>query len=480
MADCLNEITGVQSISLYPNKDIRFEWPDIANESEVDLIVGSDDGYIISNPELLPKWERVVGYSGNYKQNYSDEFTFLAFGIENKIPEILKDLRDNRVGYIVEILTTGNSNYIFQSPVFLNNANTKQIDSHSWAVSLSYRVPSFDNRLTLLDISLFVEGILITLDMSTPSTAGFNLTFASGSLFMDWDDGGGLIPFVSGVELLKIYTTPGTKNIKISGSLENITKFIADNSKITLIEDLKTGLLTMFDIQDNLYNGDLDMSNAPISEFFFTKNNTAVNTIFATSGNGATAFNLDNSGIVGVFNALNVPVETQFRADTNPLMTNVIFANSGNLDTPSLHIVGSGIATLDLSNFQNGLGSVSIEIRNTVSLTNITFSSSGNSLKDAKLFINSLGYTDFTGFTFAGNSFVLNYNVNPATAADVNQMLSELYDLVSGEGVGGDYTGRTIHMGGAGMAAPDGSAGGYDGLTAKTNLQGKGITVNTN
>ena len=29
-------------------------------------------------------------------------------------------------------------------------------------------------------------------------------------------------------------------------------------------------------------------------------------------------------------------------------------------------------------------------------------------------------------------------------------------------------------------AAPDGSSGGFDGLTAKTNLQGKGITVTTN
>jgi hypothetical protein len=65
------------------------------------------------------------------------------------------------------------------------------------------------------------------------------------------------------------------------------------------------------------------------------------------------------------------------------------------------------------------------------------------------------------------------------TAAEVNHILVDLANLVSGEGVGGDYTGRRIYMYGT-NAAPDSSSGGYDGLTAKANLQAKGITVNTN
>ncbi|MCJ7802748.1 MAG: hypothetical protein MUP82_10375 [Candidatus Marinimicrobia bacterium] len=48
-----------------------------------------------------------------------------------------------------------------------------------------------------------------------------------------------------------------------------------------------------------------------------------------------------------------------------------------------------------------------------------------------------------------------------------------------GEGVGGNYTGRFINIAGT-NAAPDGTSGGFDGLTAKTNLQGKGFAVITN
>ena len=165
MPNCPSEIIGVKSISLYLNSGIQLIRPDISNENEVNLIADGAGSYTISNPVLLPKWERIVGYSRNYKQNYSDEFTFMVNGIENEIPAIIKDLRSNRVGYIAEILTTGNQSYVFQSPVFLNNANTKQIDSHSWQVSLSYRIPSFLNKLTLLSTILTNDPDILPVDI---------------------------------------------------------------------------------------------------------------------------------------------------------------------------------------------------------------------------------------------------------------------------------------------------------------------------
>jgi len=61
---------------------------------------------------------------------------------------------------------------------------------------------------------------------------------------------------------------------------------------------------------------------------------------------------------------------------------------------------------------------------------------------------------------------------NSWTTAQVNEMLV-LYDTIS---VGG-YTGRTIQI--DNNAAPDGSAGGFDGLTAKANLIAKGFNVLT-
>lgn len=154
MADCTQEIIGVQKITLYINKNILYNFPDVSNENEVNITVNSEGSVIIEDVDQYPKWERINGQSGNYKQNFLDEFSFLAHGVENNVPEIIKDLRNNRLGFICVIKTTGNDNFIFQSPVFLNVANTKQIDSHSWNVSLSYRIKTFQNYLSVLNTVL--------------------------------------------------------------------------------------------------------------------------------------------------------------------------------------------------------------------------------------------------------------------------------------------------------------------------------------
>ncbi|MCK5613610.1 LamG domain-containing protein, partial [Candidatus Pacearchaeota archaeon] len=145
------EIIGVQKIALYVNEDVVYRYLDISNENEVALVSPVDPFIIINDVNQLPKWERTTDNSGNYKQDYNDEFSFLLHGIENDVPEIIQSLRNNRAGFIAEILTTGNKPFIFRTPVFLNTDNTKQIDSHSWQVSLSYRIPSFEDKLTLTE-----------------------------------------------------------------------------------------------------------------------------------------------------------------------------------------------------------------------------------------------------------------------------------------------------------------------------------------
>lgn len=154
MSNCVSEIIGVKKIALYINNGARFERPDVSVENEVNLIVTESENFLLTDIKSQMKWERTLAFSGNYKQNYFDEFTFLLHGVQNEIPEIIKTIRKNRLGYIIEIITTGNKSLVFQSPVFLNNENTKQIDSHSWNISLSYRIPSFLNNLTLLDVTI--------------------------------------------------------------------------------------------------------------------------------------------------------------------------------------------------------------------------------------------------------------------------------------------------------------------------------------
>lgn len=159
---CQNEIIGVKSIGLYINKDVRIRRPNPSVENEVDLIAHAKGSYVINEDKEQPKWERTQDFSGNYKIAYQDEFTFLLHGIENNVPTILRELRNNRLGYIVEIITTGNKSYIFPNPVFLNKENTKPVDSHSWQVSLSYRVPTFDDYLIKLNTVLMIYNYILT------------------------------------------------------------------------------------------------------------------------------------------------------------------------------------------------------------------------------------------------------------------------------------------------------------------------------
>lgn len=156
------EIIGVKSIGLYINKDVRLRRPDPSIENEIDLIAHATGSYIINEDKEQPKWERTLNYSGNYKTAYQDEFVFLLHGIENNVPEILRELRNNRNGYIVEVITTGNKSFVFPAPVFLNQSNTKQIDSHSWQVSLSYRVPTFEDYLIKLNTVLMIYNYVLT------------------------------------------------------------------------------------------------------------------------------------------------------------------------------------------------------------------------------------------------------------------------------------------------------------------------------
>lgn len=151
------EIIGVRKLSLYLNKGVRFERPIIEVEDEIDLIAVNDGNFTISEVKSQIKWERTLSYSGNYKQAYFDEFIFLVHGISNEIPQVINTLRSNRLGYIVDIETTGGDKYTFQSPIFINSENIKQINSHSWEVTLGYRIPTFSNRLTRLSVSSIFE-----------------------------------------------------------------------------------------------------------------------------------------------------------------------------------------------------------------------------------------------------------------------------------------------------------------------------------
>lgn len=89
-----------------------------------------------------------------------------------------------------------------------------------------------------------------------------------------------------------------------------------------------------------------------------------------------------------------------------------------------------------------------------------------------------LGYVDVSGLTnvWKKNNHFQWWHNNNMTSTEVNQMLQDAWDLVSGETSGGDYTGRTFKIDGT-NAAPDSSSGGIDGTQRVIDLATMAVIV---
>jgi hypothetical protein len=221
------------------------------------------------------------------------------------------------------------------------------------------------------------DKILVTMDMSTPSTAGITLTFASGSLDIDWKEGGGKEAFTTGVEKTHAYVTPGTYIAEITGDFANITQFVADNSKITNISNFKTGLLTNLRLHQNLFTS-IDLSDVPVSGTVFIYDCPNITSVtFASSGNSlVTSFVMRQNPNLASLDLSNVPVSATFDVRDSGI-SGITFASSGNSKVTIFRAYNcSSLTSLNLANVPVG---GSFEVYNS-GISGITFSSTGNTI----------------------------------------------------------------------------------------------------
>lgn len=224
-------------------------------------------------------------------------------------------------------------------------------------------------------VKLEPENFTITTDQTTLGTVGINLTFPGGSLMVDWGDGSPKEIFISDAELTKNYSSTGTYDIKISGDLDQITKFIADNSRIIGITDFKTGLLTNLRLQDNLLTA-LDLTNVSISGQILAYSNPSLSSItFASSGNGTvTDFEMFSCNLASL-DLTSVPISNTFFVYSNASLSSITFSSSGNGTVTNFRAYSCNLSSLDLSNVP--IASF-FWVRLNSSLSSITFSGSGN------------------------------------------------------------------------------------------------------
>lgn len=121
----------------------------------------------------------------------------------------------------------------------------------------------------------------------TTQSVGIERTY-SGIAEIHWDDNS-FTRCVSGNEAIHNYTANGTYQVKLgAANTSATTALIADNSRITGIANLKTGLLTNLSLHNNQLSGILSLSDAPISNVVLVYNNSGLTGItFASSGNSA-------------------------------------------------------------------------------------------------------------------------------------------------------------------------------------------------
>ena len=146
MINCVPDIIGVKSISLNQNEGITITRPNIAIESEINATYPIKGTLVTNNVT----WARVVSYSDNYKKQFTDTFKFYLYGINPTTRAIIQEIRTNRLGFIAELTLKNASVFLFQSPVFVSKITNKKDDLRTWEIEMSYRTPTFLDKLTII------------------------------------------------------------------------------------------------------------------------------------------------------------------------------------------------------------------------------------------------------------------------------------------------------------------------------------------
>ncbi|MFY0628221.1 MAG: fibronectin type III domain-containing protein [Reichenbachiella sp.] len=183
--------------------------------------------------------------------------------------------------------------------------------------------------------------------------------------------------------------------------------------------------ITSINLSDCAIFGTLDFSGfeLTLTSALFNTNTSLFEIVFGANSSISDTFNISNTGLSGLLNLANV------------LLNNASEFNAG----------------------QTGIQAITFDPASRVSILNLSLA--------------NIEYFDFNFLDFDSMTSIL-LNGNNMTAAEVNEYLFRIdYYAVSGT--------TAIFLHGT-NAAPDGSSGGYDGLTAKSNLISKGYTLFTN
>lgn len=259
--------------------------------------------------------------------------------------------------------------------------------------------------------------------------------------------------------------------------------------------------------------GAVNVRNTTFDEILFasTMDASALNITSLLLDNNSKIIDLDVSGFGSKFGGL-------FRAHTCALLESITVPTStravtieayGNPNIPNIDVstlTGLGVtARFDSSGYQTiTLPTTSVTASNFVVL--YAYNSNITGVQDCTPLANNFagliywyGNPNLTGFLFPtsnnvvvginiSNCSLASLNITPLTGANDNIVISLQNNLFTASAVNKlladldakGWINGSLNIGGTGNAAPDGTSGGYDGLTAKANLVAKGWNITNN
>jgi len=384
--------------------------------------------------------------------------------------------------------------------------------SHSYSTAGTYtiRIWTREKSLNFYKFDLITSQNLPSLDLSFAKTM-YRYYFQNGSSitylklpqeilttnplylyvgFINFTNDSDILDFSSYFGLQSIFRLFGSSNVKriVLPLVNNYASF-----QLTWYDDVVEAIGPNAGTPGN-YEVDLDLMNisttcrisAPVPAH--PNNFNSINLpATAFSSAGITTFFISGS------NCTTMDVSNVRWNQTSNIMQMYIINNRSlqNLTLASSPVSASGMfrdivlydcrftnSTLDFSAYQLSQGSslyVNSNYGENSNTHTVIFKASANTtlsqLYAKRGIFSNFNFTDIPNATDINDSY-LEMSGNGMTAAQVNKILYDL-DTISVSG----YTGRQIFL--SGNSAPDSSSGGYDGLTAKTNLITKGFTVYT-
>tara|TARA_R110002126_G_scaffold259997_1_gene402986 strand:- start:387 stop:2129 length:1743 start_codon:yes stop_codon:yes gene_type:complete len=243
-----------------------------------------------------------------------------------------------------------------------------------------------------------------------------------------------------------------------------------NNPNLNIITLPSTGSVGVIDVSSCGLTGTTDLSTGIDCGGFDCDSNTNLeNILFKSSDYPITQLVLPNCGLQDMdFTPLS-GISGTFQVYTNSSLSALTFTPNNNgtftrFDSYNCNLTG----TLDLP--FSGLSGI-FQVYGNSGLTNVTHATTSNSFTYYYADTCDLGYVDLTPLS-GGTSDDINMRLydNTMTATEVNHILVDL-DVFG-------WTGGTLDISGS-NATPDGTSGGFDGLTARDNLTGKTWTVTT-